>query len=73
MLTGTEGFHSRAFGDEANLAGLVNAKVHHILGLDVKKDHTTLMRLDTRQRKWQAVKDYVDELTGDNGSRGLLG
>ena len=73
VLTGTEGFHSRAFGDEANLAGLVNAKVHHILGLDVEKDHTTLMRLDTRQRKWQAVKDYVDELTGDNGSRGLLG
>lgn len=71
--SGTEGFHSRAFGDEENLAGLVNAQVHKILGLDVKKDHTTLMRLDTRKRKWEAVKDYVYELTGDNGSRGLLG
>ena len=72
-LSGKEGFHSRAFGDEENLAGLVNAKVTSILGLSVKKDHATLMRLDTRKRKWQAVMDYVDELTGENGSRGLLG
>ena len=80
VTSGTEGFHSRAFGDLADLAGLVNPQVRTILGLDVQKDHATLMRLDTRQRKWEAVKAYVDELTapydaktGKNGSRGLLG
>jgi hypothetical protein len=68
---GVEGFHSRAFGNVEDLAGLVNSQVSHILGLNSKnkKEHATLMRMDTRQRKWEAVMAYSDELL----SKGLLG
>jgi hypothetical protein len=54
-----------------DLAGLVNSQVSHILGLNSKnkKEHATLMRMDTRQRKWEAVMAYSDELL----SKGLLG
>ncbi|CAB4130962.1 hypothetical protein UFOVP276_143 [uncultured Caudovirales phage] len=73
VIQGTEGFHSRAFGNVAGLENLVNASVHKVLGLSVEKQHATLSRLDTRSRKWAAVMAYADELTGEKGSRGLLG
>jgi hypothetical protein len=71
MGRGVEGFHSRAFGNVADLRGLVNLQVKSVLGLNVnnEKSHATLMRLDTRQRKWEAVMAYSEELL----SRGLLG
>jgi len=73
VIQGTEGFHSRAFGNVAGLENLVNASVHKVLGLSVDKNHATLVRLDNRARKWTAVMAYADELVGEKGSRGLLG
>jgi hypothetical protein len=67
---GTEGFHSRAFGDVADLAGLVNPKVKKILGMSTTAEHATMQRLDVRKRRRDIIIAYVDELTS---SRGLLG
>lgn len=67
---GTEGFHSRAFGDVEDLFGLVDPKVKKVLGLSKEKKHTTAKKLDVRKRRRSAVRNYVDELTK---SRGLLG
>lgn len=68
--TGIEGFHSRAFGDKADLFGLVNPNVTKVLGLSEKKNHAAAVRLDVRAERRQIVKNYVYEL---NNSRGLLG
>lgn len=73
VIQGTEGFHSRAYGPFADLENLLNPAVSKVLGLSVKKSHATLSRLDTRGRKWDAVTAYSDELSGETGSRGLLG
>jgi hypothetical protein len=67
---GTEGFHSRAFGDVEDLFGLVDPQVKKILGLSKEKKHATAKKLDVRKRRRSAVREYVDELTK---SRGLLG
>ena len=67
---GTEGFHSRAFSDEADLFGLVDKKVKQVLKLTVEKNHAAAKRLDVRAIRRQAVREYVSELTA---SRGLLG
>lgn len=67
---GTEGFHSRAFGDVADLAGLVNPSVTKILGMSTTKDHATMQRLDVRKRRRDTIIAYVEELTA---SKGLLG
>jgi len=69
-VQGTEGFHSRAFGDVSDLAGLVNPSVTKILGMSTTKDHATMQRLDVRKRRRDVIIDYVDELTA---SKGLLG
>lgn len=69
-VQGTEGFHSRAFGDVSDLAGLVNPSVTKILGMSTTKDHATMQRLDVRKRRRDTIIAYVDELTS---SRGLLG
>lgn len=69
-ITGTEGFHSRAFGDTADLFGLVDPKVKKVLGLDKEKRHTAAKRLDVRARRRNAVLEYSAELAA---SRGLLG
>jgi len=61
--TGTEGFHSRAFGDVADLFGLVDAKVKKVLGLSKDKSQATAKKLDVRQRRRQAVWAYVSEIT----------
>lgn len=67
--TGEEGFHSRAFGDDSDLFGLVNPKVTSVLGLTREKREAAI-KLDVRARRREAVWDYVNELTN---SRGLLG
>jgi hypothetical protein len=69
-VQGTEGFHSRAFGDISDLAGLVNPSVTKILGMSTTKDHATMQRLDVRKRRRDTIIAYVEELTS---SRGLLG
>lgn len=67
---GTEGFHSRAFGDVADLAGLVNPRVKKILGMSTTLDHATMQRMDVRKRRRDTIIAYVEELTA---SKGLLG
>jgi hypothetical protein len=67
---GVEGFHSRAFSDQADLIGLVNESVTKVLGLSEKNGHATLARLDVRPDRRLVIKQYVYEL---NNSRGLLG
>ena len=67
---GTEGFHSRAFGDVSDLAGLVNPNVKKILGMSTTAEHATMQRLDVRKRRRDTIIAYVEELTA---SRGLLG
>lgn len=66
---GTEGFHSRAFGDVSNLFGLVDAKVKKVLGLSKKKEKVA-KNLDVRAERRKKVQAYVAELTN---SKGLLG
>jgi hypothetical protein len=68
--TGTEGFHSRAFGDVANLFGLVNPSVKKVIGLAKSKTPSAAEKMDVRARRRQAVWEYVYEITS---SRGLLG
>lgn len=69
VASGKEGFHSRAFSDEADLFGLVNPTVRKVLGLS--RDRTkTAAKLDVRARRRAVVRAYVGELTG---SKGLLG
>lgn len=67
--TGTEGFHSRAFGDQEDLFGLVSPTVKRVLGLSNKK-RKVAAKMDVRKRRRAVVREYVAELTG---SRGLLG
>lgn len=68
-VTGTEGFHSRAFGDVEDLFGLVSPTVRTVLGLSADK-RKVAARLDVRKRRRAVVRAYVAELTG---SRGLIG
>lgn len=68
-VDGVEGFHSRAFSDESNLFGLVDAKVTKVLGISVS-NQAVAKKLDVRGIRRQAVRDYMQELTN---SRGLLG
>jgi len=70
VITGREGFHSRAFGDVSDLFGLVDPKVDEILGLSKEKKHATAKKLDVRGLKREVIWSYVQELTA---SRGLLG
>lgn len=70
VISGQEGFHSRAFGDVEDLFGLVDAKVRKVLGLSKDKVPAAAKKLDVRLRRRTAVREYVYELTQ---SRGLLG
>lgn len=70
IITGREGFHSRAFGDVEDLFGLVDPSVKNILGLSKDKAHAAAKKLDVRKRRRDAVREYMEELTT---SRGLLG
>ncbi len=66
---GTEGFHSRAFGDVEDLFGLVSPTVNRVLKLDSNR-RKVAARLDVRKRRREVVRSYVAELTN---SRGLIG
>jgi len=68
VVTGFEGFHSRAFGQYADLFGLATPEIESILG--VKRGDVAAQRLDTRKRKQDAVLDFITAL---NMSRAVLG
>lgn len=74
VTSGTEGFHSRAFGHGElgrNLRNLVNDDVRTILGFNEEEDRgNVLERMDKRSEKAGRVLAYVEELWR---SRGLLG
>ena len=68
VITGIEGFHSRAFGPYDDLFGLVTQDVEEIVG--IKRGSPVAQHADTRKRKQQAILDYVAQL---RLSRALLG
>lgn len=68
VLSGIEGFHSRAFGPYDNLFGLVSPEIESVLG--IKRGSPAASRADTRRRKLEAVQQYAAALAF---SRGLLG
>lgn len=68
VLSGIEGFHSRAFGPYDNLFGLVSPEIESVLG--IKRGSPGAARADTRRRKLEAVQQYSAALAF---SRGLLG
>jgi hypothetical protein len=74
VTSGTEGFHSRAFGHGElgrNLRNLVDDNVRTILGFSEEEDRgNVLERMDKRAEKAGRVLAYVEELWR---SKGLLG
>lgn len=68
VVSGVEGFHSRAFGPFEDLFGLVTPDIENIVG--IKRGTTVAQRGDTRKRKQDAVKDLVAAL---QFSRAILG
>jgi hypothetical protein len=68
VLTGFEGFHSKAFGPYEDLFGLVGPEIENILG--IKKGSPIAQKADTRKRKQDAVKQLVAALLF---SRAILG
>ena len=68
VLRGFEGFHSRAFGQYADLFGLVTPDIENILGMT--RGSTTSTKADTRKRKQDAVLDYLSAI---QLSRAILG
>lgn len=69
VTSGTEGFHSRAFGDYDDLFGLVTPNVKKVLGLE-RRSQKVLATLDTRKEKRAAVRAYVAALEKSRGIRG---
>jgi hypothetical protein len=68
IVSGREGFHSRAFGPYDNLFGLTSPSVENILG--IKRGDQAAQRADTRKEKLEKVQQYISAL---RFSRGLLG
>jgi hypothetical protein len=68
VLSGVEGFHSKAFGPYNNLFGLADPEIKNILG--IKKDDVAAQNADTRKRKQEAVLQYAAAISF---SRGILG
>lgn len=68
VLQGIEGIHSRAFGPYDNLFGLVTPDIESIVG--ISRGSTVAQRVDTRLRKQDAVKFYVEVLSF---ARAILG
>jgi len=68
VLSGIEGFHSKAFGQYDNLFGLVTPEIENILNL--QRGSVAAQRADTRQRKWDAVSKYLAAL---RFSRAIIG
>jgi hypothetical protein len=68
VISGIEGFHSRAFGPYDDLFGLVSPEIENILG--IKRGSASAQKADTRKRKQEAVQHLSASLTH---SRGILG
>lgn len=68
VISGIEGFHSRAFGPYDDLFGLVSPDIETLLG--IKRESRMAQKGDTRKRKQEAVQQYVAAL---KFSRGILG
>ena len=68
VVTGIEGFHSRAFGPYENIFGLAGAELDTIIGID--RSNPAHVRADTRKRKLEAVQKYISVL---KTSRAILG
>lgn len=68
VVSGIEGFHSRAFGPYSNLFGLLGPEVEDFLG--IARGTPAAEKVDTRGRKYSAVLEYVTAL---RYSRALLG
>lgn len=71
LLSGMEGFHSRAFGDYEDIYTLLPPDVQSAIGIGRwGKDSPLMTKGDTRRRKRQAVIAFVTALTH---SPGVLG
>lgn len=68
VVSGTEGFHSKAFGPHDDLFGLVGPEVETILG--ISRGTVTAQRADTRKRKLERVLAYSSAI---KFSRAILG
>lgn len=68
VVSGIEGFHSRAFGPYNDLFGLITPDIENIVG--IKRDSTSAQRGDVRKRRQDAVKELVATLLS---SRAILG
>lgn len=68
VVSGIEGFHSRAFGPYNNLFGLTTPDITSILG--IQRSTTAAQRGDKRLEKQQAVQEYVAALSF---ARAILG
>lgn len=68
VVSGVEGFHSKAFGPYENLFGLVSSEIEDIVG--IKRGELAAQRADTRKRKLEKVQEYLSFL---RLSRGILG
>jgi len=68
VIRGVEGFHSRAFGNYADLFGLVTPDIESVIG--VNRTAIARQRLDIRGRRFQAVGDFVSDL---QFARAILG
>jgi hypothetical protein len=68
VVSGREGFHSRAFGPYEDLFGLVGPDLEDILG--IKRGSTVSQKGDTRKRKFLAVQRFASAL---RFSKALIG
>lgn len=68
VVSGTEGFHSRAFGPYEDLFGLATPDLEGIIG--IKRGTPASARADIRKRRQDAVKEMVGALMF---SRAILG
>lgn len=68
VMSGIEGFHSRAFGPFQDLFGLTTPEIENVVG--IRRGTTAAQKGDTRKVKQDAVKDY---LAGLGLGRAILG
>ncbi len=60
IVSGFEGFHSRAFGPYENLFGLVGAELEDVVG--IKRGSTAAAKIDVRKARREQVERYVAQL-----------
>jgi hypothetical protein len=68
VVSGIEGFHSRAFGPFSDLFGLVTPEIESVVGIE--RGSRAALHGDTRKMKQEAVKDFVSAL---GFARAILG